>query len=57
MRFSLRFSQWGLNGYNKYLPSLEAIEEARKMNLNLLIFPGEEVSAYDGNEGGMHLLS
>jgi len=27
------------------------------MNLNLLIFPGEEISAYDGNEGGMHLLS
>jgi len=53
----LGFDFIGITDHNKHFPSLEVIEEARKMNLNLFIFPGEEISAYDGNEGGMHLLS
>jgi len=53
----LGFDFIAITDHDKYFPSLEAIKEAREMNLNLLIFPGEEITAYDGNGGGMHLLS
>jgi len=53
----LGFDFIAITDHNKHFPSLEAIEEARKMNLNLLIFAGEEISAYGEKEERMHLLS
>lgn len=53
----LGFDFISITDHDKYYPSLEAIRKAKKMNLNLLIFPGEEVSVYGENEKGMHLLS
>jgi len=37
-----------ITDHDKYQPSLEAIEEAKKIGLNLLLFPGEEVSVREG---------
>ena len=37
-----------ITDHNKYQPSLEAIEEAKKMGLNLLLLPGEEISVRGG---------
>jgi len=37
-----------ITDHDRYQPSLEAIEEAKKMNLNLLLLPGEEVSVREG---------
>lgn len=53
----LGFDFISITDHDKYYPSLEAIRKAKKMNLNLLIFPGEEVSVYGENEEGIHLLS
>ncbi|MFQ6040980.1 MAG: PHP domain-containing protein [Candidatus Poribacteria bacterium] len=37
-----------ITDHDKYQPSLEAIEESKKMGLNLLLLPGEEVSVREG---------
>jgi predicted metal-dependent phosphoesterase TrpH len=37
-----------ITDHDKYQPSLEAIEEAKKIGLNLLLLPGEEVSVREG---------
>jgi len=46
-RLGLDFA--AITDHGKYEPSLEAIEMAKKINLNLLLFPGEEVSFPEGH--------
>jgi len=43
-----------ITDHNRYSPSLEAIEQAKEMGLNLLLMPGEEVSV---EAGGGHQVS
>jgi len=43
-----------ITDHNRYSPSIEAIEGAKEIGLDLLLFPGEEVSV---EENGGHIVS
>ncbi len=46
-----------ITDHDRYFPSLEAIDRAKEMSMDLLIFPGEEISVEDPSGSGAHIVS
>jgi hypothetical protein len=46
-----------ITDHDRYFPSIEAIDRAKGIGMDLLIFPGEEISVAEPSGSGAHIVS